>query len=218
MVEFGYVTARHEERVTIWMDGIEDIDVPITESMPEWMLEGQQFFTTTYPRRFRRQRKIPSDFVNWGPFEILPGIDMTEEELLSGIVACFSAECIVTYRCGHQEQVTISASVEHISQRIADYARLLCHSCQIAREQQQFEEVIQQANQAYNVTDQNGCLITARLSRPGFCQVTMQYEGEAPFYEEEIEIAQVTAELHRRDRKDLYWSDKDWGKLYKKLQ
>ena len=124
----------------------------------------------------------------------------------------------ITYRCGHQEQDFIYTDEKYIPQKLAEYALMLCHSCQIAREQQQFEEVIRQANRVYNLTYQNGCLITATWTRPGFCQISMQYEGEAPFYEEELLIIHVTAELYRRNCKDLYWSRKNWNKQYTKLQ
>lgn len=124
----------------------------------------------------------------------------------------------ITYRCGHQRQDFIHTAEEYVPDILAEFARTLCSSCQLAREQQQFEEAIQQANRVYNITDQNGCLITVTLTRPGFCQITMQYDGDAPFYEKELEIAQVTPELHRQCCKDLYWSDKDWSKQYKRLQ
>ena len=114
---------------------------------------------------------------------------------------------IITYRCGHQKHDFIFASQERVPDELARYAKIFCCSCQIVKEQRQFEEAIAQANEVYNITDQNGCLITATRTHPGFCQITVCYEGnEAPYYKRELEISQVTAELHQRNHRDLYWS------------
>jgi hypothetical protein len=125
------------------------------------------------------------------------------------------AKQTITYRCGYQKEEFIFASEEDMPQRLAELARTLCHFCQIAQEQKQFEEALQQAHEVYNVTDQNGCLITATCTRPGYCKIIRQHEGEAPFYVRELEIAQVTAELYQRGHKGLYWSKKRY--TYKPL-
>ena len=90
-------------------------------------------------------------------------------------------KCSITYRCGHQKEDFVYASEEYIPARLAEYARQLCYSCQVTREQQQFEEAIQQAHEVYNVTDQNGHFLTAT----GFAQKVHFYcdfLGKRRFY------------------------------------
>lgn len=114
---------------------------------------------------------------------------------------------IITYQCGHQKYDFIFAAHERVPDELARYAKMLCCSCQVAKEQQQFEEVIAQADEVYNITDQNGLLIAATRTRPGFCRISVRAEGNgASSYEKEIEIAQVTVELHQRNHRDLYWA------------
>ena len=118
----------------------------------------------------------------------------------------------ITYRCGHQEEGFIPASEETLAARLAEYARHLCRSSQIEREQQQFEEALQSNSVVYCVTDQNGRFLTTRRTGLSSCRVTVSDAERTPRVEYEIQIAQVTTELHLRNYKDLYWSAKDWNK------
>ena len=120
---------------------------------------------------------------------------------------------LITYRCGHQKEDFIYASGEYVHARLAEYARQLCPSCQVAQEQQQFEEALQAKPVVYNQTDQNGHFLTATRTRPGFRRITVRDAGQALLREDESEIAQVTADLYQRYYKHLYRSAKQY--IYK---
>jgi len=114
----------------------------------------------------------------------------------------------IIYHCGHQTYDFICAPEECVPARLAEYACQLCHSCQIAREQRQFEGALQANPLVHNVTDQNGHFLTATRTRPDFCQITVYDAEQVSLEEYEIEISQVTTDLYRRDYHNLYWSTK----------
>jgi hypothetical protein len=123
----------------------------------------------------------------------------------------------LSYRCGHQEQDFIYAREDFIADRLAEFARHLCLPCQMREEQQQFEAVLRRQQQQaaaepelttiYIITYQNGALAAATPTRPGYCQVALCWNGQAPFYDRELEVSQVTTELRSKGFKSLYWGD-----------
>lgn len=123
----------------------------------------------------------------------------------------------ITYRCGHQHRDFIYAREDFIAGKMAEFSRHLCLPSQMRKEQQQFEAVLaalQTAGQTiYNILYHNGYLAAVTPTRPGYCLLIVCSNGEAPFYHQEVEISQVTAELHERGFKSLYWGGKKPAEL-----
>jgi hypothetical protein len=127
------------------------------------------------------------------------------------------AKHTITYRCSHQECDFIYAREDFIADRLAEFARHLCLSCQMREEQRQFEAVLAlqktEGQTIYNILYHNAHLAAATFTRPGYCLLVVCSNGEVPFYHREVEISQVTAELHERGFKSLYWGSKKPAEL-----